>query len=137
MVLVALGLMVTMENDFGMLVIARDCLSHYFHPDQAHIFSLKHVLFLELINQMYCWDGMRHEMHLRTKTQPYSAVLSAETKAQPLWLFSPRCCNYEHLLRQLTCVIIKRRGGGGAGGRERRGRKKSIFKENLVIWTNM
>lgn len=84
MVLVALGLMVTMENDFGMLVIARDCLSCYFHPDQAHIFSLKRVLFLELINQMHCRDGMRHEMHLQTKTQPYSAVLSAETKAQPL-----------------------------------------------------
>lgn len=38
MAFVVLGLMVTLENDFGMLVIARECLFHYFHSDQAHVF---------------------------------------------------------------------------------------------------
>ena len=59
MVLVALGLIGTLENDFGMLVIARDCLFHYFHPDQAspHLSSKACLIFrVDKSNVLLRWN---------------------------------------------------------------------------------
>lgn len=40
---------------------------------------------------MYCQDGMQHEMHLQTKTQPYSAVLTQQ---------KPKCSHYDFSLHE-------------------------------------